>query len=169
MEAESNPASGKRRSDLRLCFRLFLRPPCFHQVRQLLPGSGTHWRTALGLLGSRLSLPLAQRCFIAAETRLRAAGLIVRRLWPSVGAACNFGGRPRRGADGPASPSSAEIAWLMRTRSDLSSANTFSRFTRILSGGVVVEQCSSRVRGGTAQPGPVETFRFAKVLCGVLS
>src|SRR5208283_298470 len=42
-----------------LCFCLLLRCPArLHQCRQLLPGSGTHWRAALTLLGSRLSLPL---------------------------------------------------------------------------------------------------------------
>src|ERR1019366_8186968 len=109
--------------------------------------------TGVTFFGANLPFHFAQRCFIAAEIRLRAARLIVRRLWTSVGAACDFGGRPRRGADGPASPSSAEIAWLMRPRSDLSSANRLFRFTRILSGGVVVGSCSSRARGGTAQPG----------------
>ena len=92
----------------------------------------------LAFLGADFPFHFAHRCFIATEIRFRAARLILRRLWPSVGAACDFGGRPRRGADGSASPSSAEIAWLMRPRSDLSSANRLFRFTRILSGGVVV-------------------------------
>jgi hypothetical protein len=38
-----------------------------------------------------LPFHFAQRCFIAAEIRLRAARLIVRRLWTSVGAASDFG------------------------------------------------------------------------------
>ena len=63
----------------------------------------------LVFLGADLPFHFAQRCFIAAEIRLRAAGLIVRRLWRGAGAVCDFGGRPRR-ADGPASPSSAEMA-----------------------------------------------------------
>ena len=83
----------------------------------------------LALLGADFPFHFAQRCFMAAEIRLRAAALIVRRLWPKAGTARDFGGRPRRGADGPESPSSAEMAWSTRTRSDLSSANTFFRFT----------------------------------------
>ena len=105
----------------------------------------------LAFLGADFPFHFAQRCFIASEIRLRAAALIVRRLWRGAGAVCDFGGRPRRGADGPASPSSAEMAWSMRARSDLSSANMFSRSTRILSVGATVGQCSSRAnRGGTA-------------------
>ena len=98
----------------------------------------------LPFLGADFPFHFAQRCFIASEIRLRAAGLIVRRLWRGVGAGCDFGGRPRRGPGGTARPSSAEIAWSMRPRSDLSSANTFSRSTRILSGETNVGQCSSK-------------------------
>jgi hypothetical protein len=55
---------------------------------------------ALVFLGADLPFHFAQRCFIAAEIRLRAAGDIVRRrVRPSVGAADDFGGRPRRGAE----------------------------------------------------------------------
>ena len=62
-------------------------------------------------LGADLPFHFAQRCFMAFEIRSRAAGVIVRRrVWPSVGAAFALGGRPRRGADGPASPSSAAMA-----------------------------------------------------------
>jgi hypothetical protein len=60
--------------------------------------------------GADFPFHFAQRCFMAAEIRLRAAALIVRRLWLSVGEVCDFGGRPRRGADGTTSSSSAEMA-----------------------------------------------------------
>jgi len=90
-------------------------------------------RRLLAFLGADFPFHFAQRCFIAFEIRLRAAALIVRRLWRLADAVCDFGGRPRRGADGLVLPSSAEIAWSMRARCDLSSANMFSRFTRILS------------------------------------
>jgi hypothetical protein len=57
MEAESKSASGQRRSDLRLCFRLFLRcPPRFHQRRQLLPHGCTQWLATSGLLGNSSTL-----------------------------------------------------------------------------------------------------------------
>ena len=65
---------------------------------------------ALVFLGADLPFHFAHRCFIASEIRLRAAALIVRRFWRVAGAVCDFGGRPRRGADGPTSPSSAEMA-----------------------------------------------------------
>ena len=64
---------------------------------------------ALVFLGADLPFHLAHRCFIASEIRLRAAALIVRRFWRVAGAVCD-GGRPWRGADGPTSPSSAEMA-----------------------------------------------------------
>jgi len=67
------------------------------------------WRL-LAFLGADFPFHFAQRCFIAFEIRLRAAALIVRRLRRLADAVCDFGGRPRRGADGPASPSSAEMA-----------------------------------------------------------
>ena len=104
----------------------------------------------LDFFGAVFPFHFAQRCFIAAEILLRAAALIVRRLRRGADAICDLGGRPRRGANRPALPSSAEIAWWMRARCDLSSANMFSRFTRILSGETTVGQCSSRDnRGGT--------------------
>jgi len=64
----------------------------------------------LVFLGADFPFHFAQRCFIASEIRLRAAALIVRRLRRGAVAVCDFGGRPRRGADGPTSPSSAEMA-----------------------------------------------------------
>jgi hypothetical protein len=64
----------------------------------------------LAFLGAAFPFHFAHRCFIASEIRRRAAGLIVRRFWRGAGAGCGFGGRPRRGADGPVSPSSAPIA-----------------------------------------------------------
>jgi len=67
-------------------------------------------RRLLVFLGADFPFHFAQRCFIAFEIRLRAAALIVRRLWRGAGAVCDFRGRPRRGADGPASPSSAAMA-----------------------------------------------------------
>jgi hypothetical protein len=63
--------------------------------------------------GADLSRHLAHRCFMAAEIRLRAAALIVRRFTP-------FGGRPRLGAD-VVSPSRVEMAWSRRLRSALNS------------------------------------------------
>jgi len=60
-------------------------------------------------LGADLPFHFARRCFIASEIRLRAAALIVRRFWRVAGAVCD-GGRPRRGADGPTSPSRAAMA-----------------------------------------------------------
>ena len=119
--------------------RAFIRADNFFLAAALTAGR------ALVFLGADLPFHFAHRCFIASEIRLRAATLIVRRrLRRRVGAACDFGGRPRRGADGPASPSSAEMASSMRARSDLSSANMLSRSTRILSVGATVGQCSSK-------------------------
>jgi hypothetical protein len=102
----------------------------------------------LAFLGADFPFHFAHRCFIASEIRLRAAAPIVRRFWRVAGAVCDFRGRPRRGPGEPARPSSAEMAWSMRARSDLSSVNMLSRSTRILSGETTVGQCSSR--GGTA-------------------
>src|ERR1035437_10091490 len=71
----------------------------------------------LACFGADLPFHFAHRCFIAAEMRLRAAGLMRRRFPPVVVA---FGGRPRRGAV-EVSPSSAEMAWSIRLRSALRS------------------------------------------------
>ena len=83
--------------------RAFIRADIFFRAAALIP-------RRFALAGADLPLRFAQRCFIASEIRLRAAALIVRRFWRVAGAVCDFGGRPRRRADGPASPSSAEIA-----------------------------------------------------------
>jgi len=61
---------------------------------------------ALARFGEDFPFHFAHRCFMASEMRLRAAGLMRRRL-PTGDVA--FGGRPRRGAV-EASPSSAEMA-----------------------------------------------------------
>jgi len=49
-------------------------------------------------LGADLPFHVAQRFFIAAEIRLRAAALIVRRLLGAGAAVIDLGGRPRRRA-----------------------------------------------------------------------
>ena len=77
---------------------------------------------AFPCFGADFPFHLAHRCFIAAEIRLRAAGLIVRRFPPADAA---FGGRPRLGAD-EVSPSRAEMAWSRRLRSALNSETRFS-------------------------------------------
>jgi len=108
----------------------------------------------LPFLGADFPFHFAQRCFIASEIRLRADALIRRRRGVIVGVALDFGGRPRRGPGRPSRPSSAEIAWSMRPRSDLSSANTFSRSTKVLSGGAsLVSVAAALTRDGTAQLG----------------
>ena len=66
--------------------------------------------TTVACFGAERPFHFAHRRFIASEIRLRAAGLIRRRFPPVVGAACDFDGRPVLGADGPVSPSRAEIA-----------------------------------------------------------
>jgi hypothetical protein len=75
----------------------------------------------LACFGADFPLHFAHRCFIAAEIRLRAAGLIVRRFPPADAA---FGGRPRLGAD-EVSPLRAEMAWSRRLRSTLNSETRF--------------------------------------------
>ena len=128
-------ASGQRREALDYVFAFFLAAQrAFINADNFFLAAALIGRRLLAFLGADFPLHFAHRCFIASEIRLRAAGLIVRRLWRGVGARCDFDGRPRRGPGGTARPSSAEIAWSMRPRSDLSSANTFSRSTRILSG-----------------------------------
>ena len=72
---------------------------------------------ALACFGEDFPFHFAHRCFMASEMRLRAAGLMRRRLPPGDVA---FGGRPRRGA-AEVSPSSAEMAWSIRLRSTLRS------------------------------------------------
>jgi hypothetical protein len=84
--------------------RAFINADNFFLAAALIAGR------ALVFLGADLPFHFAHRCFIASEIRLRAAALIVRRFWRVAGAVCDFGGCPRRGADGPTSPSSAEIA-----------------------------------------------------------
>ena len=71
----------------------------------------------LACFGEDFPFHFAYRCFMASEIRLRAAGLMRRRLPPGDVA---FGGRPRRGAV-EVSPSSAEMAWSIRLRSALRS------------------------------------------------
>jgi hypothetical protein len=77
--------------------------------------------TAVAFFGADLPFHLAQRCFIAAEIRLRAAGLIRRRFLLLDGAWFVLGGRPRR-ADWEPSPARAEIACSIRLASCLSCA-----------------------------------------------
>jgi len=89
---------------------------------------------AAGFLGADLPPHFAQRCFIAAEIRLRAAGLIVRLRGVGGGAGaacfalggagcgtCTLGGRPRR-AGWELSPTRAAIAFSIRLASCLSCA-----------------------------------------------
>ena len=147
-KARVRRASRQRCEDLNYAFDFFLAPHrAFIRADNFFLAAALIGGRALDFLGADLPFHFAQRCFIAAEIRLRAAGLILRRLWRRVGAVCDFVGRQRRGADGP-SPSSAEMAWSMRARCNLSSANMLSRSTSILSGETTVGQCSSR--GGTA-------------------
>ena len=85
----------------------------------------------------------AQRFFIAAEIRLRAAALILRGL-PGVGRTCfALGGRPRRAEDDEVSLSSAEMAWSIRLRSTLRSVTKLWRSMESFP--IVREHCSSRV------------------------
>ena len=125
----------------------------------------------LPFLGADFPFHFAQRCFIASEIRLRADALIWRRRGVIVGVALDFGGRPRRGPGEPARPSSAEMASSMRPRSDLSSANTFSRSTRILSGGASLASVAAELaRAGTAQLGQVgENRRIASPVLPLLA
>jgi len=110
-KARARRASGQRCQSLdyalsffRAAQRAFIRADNFFLAAALIAGR------AFVFLGADFPFHFAHRCFIAAEIRLRAAGLIVRRLWRVAGAVCDFGGRPRRGANGTASPSSAEMA-----------------------------------------------------------
>jgi len=124
---------------------------CFAAQRAFI--NADNFFLAAALIGARLvafvgadfPFHFAHRRFMATEIRLRAAALIPRRRGAIVGVALDLGGRPRRGADGPPSPSSAEIARLMRARSDLSSANMFSRFTRNPFRRNNLWKCSSRL------------------------
>jgi hypothetical protein len=74
----------------------------------------------VAFFGADLPFHSAQRCFIAAEIRLRAAGLIRRRFLPLAGLAwLLLGGRPRRAGWEP-SPVRAAIACSIRPASCLS-------------------------------------------------
>ena len=74
--------------------RAFINADNFFLAAALIAG-----RT-LVFLGAVFPFHFAHRRFIASEIRLRAAELIVRRrVWPRAGAACDFGGRPRRGGE----------------------------------------------------------------------
>jgi len=74
--------------------RAFINADNFFLAAALIAGR------ALVFLGADLPFHFAQRCFMASEIRLRAAGEIVRRrVRPSIGAAYDFVGRPRRGAE----------------------------------------------------------------------
>ena len=78
----------------------------------------TFFACTAAFFGADLPKRSAHRSFIAADIRLRAAGLIVRL----PGAACDdcdFGGRPRRGRE----PSRAAMAWSIRLSSAVSSSN----------------------------------------------
>ena len=98
----------------------------------------------LAFFGADLPFHFAQRCFIAAEVRLRAAALMRRRFLPSTGAACfALGGRPWRA--GEVSLSSAEMAWSIRLRSVLRSESKLWMSTNVLSNGEGAVHCSSRV------------------------
>jgi hypothetical protein len=75
---------------------------------------------ALASFGADLPLHFAQRCFIAAEMRFRAAALMRRRFWPLAGLAwLTLGGRPGRAGWEP-SPTRAAIAYSIRSISCLS-------------------------------------------------
>jgi hypothetical protein len=77
---------------------------------------------AAAFFGADLPPHFAQRCFIAAEMRFRAATLRRRRFRPLAGLACfPLGGRPRRAGWEP-SPTRAAIAFSIRLASCLSSA-----------------------------------------------
>ena len=81
---------------------------------------------------------------MASEMRRRAAALIPRRFLPDAGVdGFALGGRPRRGTDGEASTSSAEMAWSIRLRSVLSSESKLWMSTNVLSNDAVAENCSS--------------------------
>src|ERR1039458_9709426 len=68
----------------------------------------------LAFFGAALPFHFAQRCFIAAEMRLRAAGLRRRRFLTLAGLAwLLLGGRPRRAGREP-SPVRAAIAFSIR-------------------------------------------------------
>ncbi len=95
----------------------------------------------LAFFGADLPFHLAQRCFIAAEIRLRAAALMRRRFLPGAGAACfALGGRPRRA--GEESSFSAETALSIRLRSVLSSESKLCMSTNVLSNNVVATDCN---------------------------
>jgi len=81
---------------------------------------------ALTFLGLDLPFHVAQRRFIAAEIRLRAAALMLRP-WLA------FGGRPRRGRRPRPIPSKALIARSIRVRSERSSFTKFCRSMCVLS------------------------------------
>ena len=77
---------------------------------------------ALAFFGADLPFHFAQRCFIAAEMRFRAAALMRRRLGLLAGLAwLPLGGRRRRAGWEP-SPTRAAIAFSIRLASCLSSA-----------------------------------------------
>src|SRR5208283_2796691 len=126
--------------------RAFINADNFFLAAELIGGR------LLAFLGADFPFHFAQRCFIASEIRLRADALIRRRRCVTVEVAFDFGGLPRRGPGGAASLSSAEMAWSMRTRSDLSAANTFSKSTRVLSVRAVVVQCSNRTHSSRSSP-----------------
>ena len=103
----------------------------------------------LAFFGADLPFHFDQRCFIAAEIRSRAAGLMRRRFLPAAGSVCfTLGGRPRRA--GEASPSRAEMAWSIRLRSVLRSESKLWISTNVLSTDVVATDCSRRVRSSHA-------------------
>jgi hypothetical protein len=91
--------------------RAFINADNFFLAATLIAGR------ALVFLGADFPFHFAHRCFMAAEIRLRAAALIVRRFPPADAA---FGGLPRLGAD-EVSPSRAEMARSRRLRSALNS------------------------------------------------
>ena len=92
---------------LRAAQRAFISADNFFRAAGLIWGRpAAFFAVALVVLAGDLRFfRAAQRAFIASEIRLRAAALMTRRPDPVV--VLLFGGRPRRGADGP---SRAEIA-----------------------------------------------------------
>ena len=94
-------------------------------------------------LGADFPCQVAHRFFIASEMRMRAAGLMPGRFFPGAAAAWfALGGRPRRA--GEESPCSAEMAWSI-LRSALRSESKLWMSTNVLSNGVGVVHCSSRL------------------------
>ena len=82
---------------------------------------------AAAFFGADFRFLCAHRSFIAAEMRLRAAGLMVRRPGTNCDD-CALGGRPRRGLDEEFEPSRAVIAPSSRLNTALRSSSIWWMF-----------------------------------------